>query len=45
MSEPVQDPERDRHDGPSEDATADIEEHQDEDEGEEGRPPADAPAY
>jgi hypothetical protein len=45
MSEPVRDPERVYHDGPSEDATADIEEQQDEDKGEEGRPPADAPAY
>jgi hypothetical protein len=32
-------------DGPSEDATADIEERQDDDEGDGGRAPEDAPAY
>jgi hypothetical protein len=45
MGESAHDPERERHEGPSEDAAADIEEQQGEDDGEQGRPPEDAPAY
>ena len=45
MSEPEHDSEDVRPDRPSEDATADIEERHGNDDDEQGRPPADAPAY